>query len=368
MLSKEELIRYSRHLVMPGFDQQGQQKLKDASVLVIGAGGLGSPVLQYLTAAGIGRIGIVDYDVVDFSNLQRQVLFETEDVGYPKALLAKAKLERQNPNVIFEVYQTSLNRDNILDILKDYDVVADGTDNFPTRYLINDACVITGKPLVYGSIHQYEGQVSVFNYQNGPNYRDLYPVPPDPNTVPSCAEGGVLGSLPGTIGSAMATEVIKVITGIGETLSGRLFLFNALEFTTDIIKLPPARSDHQITELIDYEAFCNPAKAVHEVRDITVKELEQMIANKEPHLLIDVREPMEHQMLNIGGELIPMNSIPDKLDYLKATNEKVIFYCKVGERSFAVVDYIQRQLAAENFYNLKGGISAWINEIGMPER
>jgi molybdopterin/thiamine biosynthesis adenylyltransferase/rhodanese-related sulfurtransferase len=368
MLSQEELIRYSRHLVMPGFDQQGQQKLKDASVLVIGAGGLGSPVLQYLTAAGIGRIGIVDYDVVDFSNLQRQVLFETDDVGFPKAQLAKAKLERQNPNVIFEVYQTSLNRDNILDILKDYDVVADGTDNFPTRYLINDACVIAGKPLVYGSIHQYEGQVSVFNYENGPNYRDLYPVPPDPNTVPSCEEGGVLGSLPGTIGSAMATEVIKVITGIGKTLSGRLFLFNALEFTTDIIKLPPAHIDHQIKELIDYEAFCNPAKAVHEVRDITVQELEQMIANKEPHLLIDVREPMEHQMLNIGGELIPMNSIPDKLDYLKATSEQVIFYCKVGQRSFAVVDYVQRQLAAENFYNLKGGISAWINEIGMPER
>ena len=367
MLSKEELIRYSRHLVMPGFDASGQLKLKESSVLVIGAGGLGSPLLQYLTAAGIGRIGIVDYDVVDFSNLQRQVLFETEDVGFSKAGLARTKLEKQNPNVEFVIYQIRLNQDNILDIIKDFDVVADGTDNFPTRYLINDACVIAGKPLVYGSIHQYEGQVSVFNYENGPNYRDLYPVPPDPDSVPSCAEGGVLGSLPGTIGSAMATEVIKILTGIGTTLSGRLFLFNALDFTTDIIKLPPARADHQVTELIDYEAFCNPAKAVSAVKDITVQELQQMIQGNEPHVLIDVREPMEHQMLHIGGELIPMNSIPERLDYISKMNDKVVFYCKVGERSFAVVDYLQRQLPMQNLYNLKGGISAWINEIGMPD-
>ena len=366
MLSQEELIRYSRHLVMPGFDEAGQQKLKDSAVLVIGAGGLGSPLLQYLTAAGVGKIGVVDYDVVDFSNLQRQVLFETQDVGYSKADLAVRKLEKQNPNVEFEKYKLQLTADNILEIIDKYDIIADGTDNFPTRYLINDACVIKNKPLVYGSIHQYEGQVSVFNWQGGPNYRDLYPTPPDPGTVPSCAEGGVLGSLPGTIGSAMATEVIKLAAEIGEPLSGRLFLFNALEFTTDIIKLPPASPANKVSHLIDYEEFCNPTSNLNEIKDITVHELHSIKEKDEEHILIDVRELIEHQMMNIGGELIAMNDIPNNLDKFQNLSVKAIFYCKVGERSRAVVEYLQAQTKSPHLYNLKGGIMAWINEIGPP--
>ena len=367
MLSKEELIRYSRHLVMPGFDEQGQLKLKESSVLVIGAGGLGSPLLQYLTAAGIGTIGIADFDVVDFSNLQRQVLFETDDVGYSKAELARRRLERQNPNVEFKVYNEMLSVDNVLDIVREYDVVADGTDNFPTRYMVNDACVILNKPLVYGSIHQFEGQVSVFNYKNGPNYRDLYPTPPDPDTVPNCEEGGVLGSLPGTIGSAMATEAIKIVADIGATLSGRLFLFDAFYFTTDIINLPKANPDNKVTELIDYDIFCNPAKRVNDVKDISVQELHEMKAKNEPFLLIDVREPMEHQMANIGGELISLNTIPENIQKFVDRKEKIIFYCKIGERSYKVIQYLQQQIKSDNLYNLRGGIAAWMREIGPPE-
>jgi adenylyltransferase/sulfurtransferase len=364
MLSKEELIRYSRHLVMPGFDEQGQLRLKDSSVLVVGAGGLGTPLLQYLTAAGIGTIGIVDFDVVDFTNLQRQVLFETDDVGFSKAELAREKLVRQNPNVVFKVYKEMLGTDNVLEIVKDYDVVADGTDNFPTRYMINDACVILNKPLVYGSIHQFEGQVSVFNYKNGPNYRDLYPVPPDPGTVPSCAEGGVLGSLPGTIGSAMATEVIKIVADIGTTLTGRLFLFDALYFTTDIINLPKANPANRVTKLIDYDQFCNPGKKSLSIKELTVHELHKMKVNNEAFTLIDVREPMEHQMANIGGELISMNSIPQHIEKFNNIEGKVVFYCKVGERSYKVVEYLQQQTGSDNLFNLKGGISAWMREIG----
>lgn len=364
MLSKEELIRYSRHLVMPGFDEQGQLRLKESSVLVIGAGGLGSPLLQYLTAAGIGKIGIIDYDVVDFSNLQRQVLFETDDVGYSKAELAKLKLSRQNPNVEFKVYNHQLDNNNALEIIGDYDVVADGTDNFPTRYLVNDACVIKNKPLVYGSIHQFEGQVSVFNYKGGPNYRDLYPVPPDPETVPSCAEGGVLGSLPGTIGASMATEVIKIIAKIGTTLSGRLFIFEALHFNFDIIKLPPASPANRVTELIDYQEFCNPARKRDKVKEITVQELHGMKARNESFKLIDVREPIEHQMANIGGELIPLNSVLDHKQRFNDSVDKLIFYCKVGERSYAAIHNLQQHIATDKLYNLQGGIAAWMREFG----
>ena len=364
MLSKEELIRYSRHLVMPGFDEQGQIRLKESSVLVIGAGGLGSPLLQYLTAAGIGKIGIIDYDLVDFSNLQRQVLFETEDVGYSKAELAKQKLCRLNPNVEFKIYNHQLDITNALEIIGAYDVVADGTDNFPTRYLINDACVIMNKPLVYGSIHQFEGQVSVFNYKGGPNYRDLYPVPPDPGTVPSCAEGGVLGSLPGTIGASMATEVIKISADIGTTLSGRLFIFEALHFNFDIVKLPPADPTNKVTALIDYQEFCNPSRKRDNVKEITVQELHDMKARNESFQLIDVREPMEHQMANIGGELIPLNAIPDHLQKFNNSPEKFIFYCKIGERSYKAVYYLQQHIATDNLYNLSGGIAAWMREFG----
>ncbi|MEL6867590.1 MAG: molybdopterin-synthase adenylyltransferase MoeB, partial [Bacteroidota bacterium] len=259
-LSPQEMARYARHLAIPEFNVEGQKKLKKAKVLVIGSGGLGSPVLLYLTAAGIGHIGIVDFDVVDDSNLQRQVLFTVDDVGKSKAETAKKRLQALNPYVNFTVYNTAFTRDNALELIQEYDVVADGTDNFQTRYLVNDACVLAGKVNVYASIFRFEGQVSVFNYPNadgerGPNYRDLFPEPPPPGLVPNCAEGGVLGVLPGIIGSMQASEVIKVITGVGEPLSGRLFLYDAASFTTRILKVGK-RADTQITELIDYDVFC----------------------------------------------------------------------------------------------------------------
>ena len=282
-LSKEELARYSRHIIIPEFNIEGQKKLKAAKVLVIGTGGLGSPMLLYLAAAGVGTIGIVDFDVVDDSNLQRQVLYSVKDVGRPKVEAAKERILGLNPNINVIAYNEHLSSKNALEIFKDYDVVADGTDNFPTRYLVNDACVLTGIPNVYASIFRFDGQVSVFNYNNGPNYRDLYPEPPPPGLVPSCAEGGVLGVLPGIIGSLQANEVIKVITGIGETLSGRLFAFDALNFSTKIFKIGKDKSNPlngenpTIKELIDYQQFCGivPDVINEKVKEITVQELKQ---------------------------------------------------------------------------------------------
>jgi molybdopterin/thiamine biosynthesis adenylyltransferase len=304
--TKEELARYDRHIIIPEFGLESQKKLKAAKVLVIGSGGLGSPVLLYLAAAGVGTIGIVDFDVVDDSNLQRQVLFGINEIGKPKVEAAKRRLESLNPHVKLNLYNVHLNSQNALDIIKDYDVVADGTDNFPTRYLVNDASVLLNKPNVYASIFQFEGQVSVFNYINekgerGPNYRDLYPTPPPPGLVPSCAEGGVLGVLPGIIGSLQALEVIKVITGVGETLSGRFFIFDALNFETRTFNIKP-REDNPINgknptikELIDYEQFCG-MRAVEEkpVKEITVKELYQWQVEGKKFQLIDVREPHEY--------------------------------------------------------------------------
>jgi adenylyltransferase/sulfurtransferase len=377
LFTKEELARYDRHIIIPGFGMAAQQKLKTAKVLVIGSGGLGSPVLLYLAAAGIGTIGIVDFDVVDDSNLQRQVLFGVNEIGKPKVEAARRRLEALNPYIRLNIYNTHLNSQNALDILKDYDVIADGTDNFPTRYLVNDASVLLGKPNVYASIFQFEGQVSVFNYRNaqgqlGPNYRDLYPSPPPPGLVPSCAEGGVLGVLPGIIGSLQALEVIKVITGVGETLSGRFYIFDALNFESRTFTIRP-REDNPIngknptiTALIDYEQFCG-MRAVEEapLKEITVKQLYDWQVRGEKFQLIDVREPHEFDIVNIGGELIPLGSVADNSDRI-ARDKNVVVHCKMGGRSAKAIRELQEKYGFTNLYNLKGGILAYIDEV-QPE-
>jgi len=377
LFTKEELARYDRHIIIPGFGIEAQQKLKAAKVLVIGSGGLGSPVLLYLAAAGVGTIGIVDFDVVDDSNLQRQVLFGVNEIGKPKVEAARRRLEGLNPYINLNIYNTHLNSQNALEILKDYDVIADGTDNFPTRYLVNDASVLLGKPNVYASIFQFEGQVSVFNYRNaqgqlGPNYRDLYPSPPPPGLVPSCAEGGVLGVLPGIIGSLQALEVIKVITGIGETLSGRFYIFDALNFESRTFTIRP-REDNPIngktptiTALIDYEQFCG-MRAVEEkpLKEITAKDLYDWQVRGEKFQLIDVREPHEYDIVNIGGELIPLATVAannEKID----RDIKVVVHCKTGGRSAKAIRELEEKFGFKNLYNLKGGILAYIDEV-QPE-
>ncbi|MES1159557.1 MAG: molybdopterin-synthase adenylyltransferase MoeB, partial [Bacteroidota bacterium] len=376
LFTKEELARYDRHIIIPGFGMEAQQKLKAAKVLVIGSGGLGSPVLLYLAAAGVGTLGIVDFDVVDDSNLQRQVLFGVNEIGKPKVEAARRRLEALNPYINLRVYNTHLNSQNALDILRDYDVIADGTDNFPTRYLVNDAAVLLGKPNVYASIFQFEGQVSVFNYKDaqgnpGPNYRDLYPTPPPPGLVPSCAEGGVLGVLPGIIGSLQALEVIKVITGVGETLSGRFYIFDALNFESRTFNIkrrednPINGKNPTITGLIDYEQFCG-MRAVEEkpLKEITAKELYDLQVKGEKFQLIDVREPHEYDIVNIGAELIPLGgilendgSITDRID----KDKKVIIHCKMGGRSAKAIRALEGKFGYTNLYNLKGGIIAYID-------
>jgi len=372
--SKEELARYNRHIIIPEFGLDAQKKLKQSKVLVIGSGGLGSPVLLYLAAAGVGTIGIVDFDVVDDSNLQRQVLFGIQEIGKPKVEAAKRRLESLNPHVKLNIYNTHLNSQNALDIIKDYDVIADGTDNFPTRYLVNDASVLLKKPNIYASIFQFEGQVSVFNYTDkngklGPNYRDLYPTPPPPGLVPSCAEGGVLGVLPGIIGSLQALEVIKVITGVGETLSGRFVIFDALNFESRTFNIS-RREDNPInginptiTELIDYEQFCG-MKAVEEkpVKKISVRELYDWQVKGEKFQLIDVREPHEYEIVNIGAELIPLGSVADDEGKIRR-DIPVVVHCKVGGRSAKAIRLLEEKFGFENLYNLEGGILAYIDQV-----
>ena len=371
--SKEELARYNRHIIIPEFGLESQQKLKAAKVLVVGSGGLGSPVLLYLAAAGIGTIGIVDFDVVDDSNLQRQILFGVESVGKPKVEAAKQRLLALNPFINIQLYNTQLTSQNALDIIREYDVVADGTDNFPTRYLVNDACVLTGKPNVYASIFQFEGQVSVFNEHNaggerGPNYRDLYPTPPPPGLVPSCAEGGVLGVLPGIIGSMQASEVIKVITGVGETLTGRFFIFDALNFETRTFKISK-RKDNPLTgetptikELIDYEQFCGMKAVEKPIKEISAKDLYDWQVKGEKFQVIDVREPHEYDIVNISGELIPLSTVAANADRIEK-DKKVVVHCKMGGRSAKAIRELEDKFGFQNLYNLKGGILAYIDEV-----
>lgn len=378
--SKQELERYSRHLIIPEFNIEGQRKLKAARVLVIGSGGLGSPSLLYLAAAGVGNIGIVDFDVVDDSNLQRQVLFTTKDIGRPKVEAAKDRLLGLNPYINITTYNTHLNSSNALEIFKDWDIVADGTDNFPTRYLINDACVLLGKTNVYGSIFRFDGQVTVFNYKYpngefGPNYRDLYPEPPPPGLVPSCAEGGVLGVLPGIIGSLQASETIKVITGLGEPLVGRMYTFDALSFETRTFKFkkdkknPLNGENPTITKLIDYEMFCGmPLKEVEDkrnaqgVKEVTVTELKNMLDNHEDFQLVDCREQYEYEIANLDGELIPLNKIVENGDKI-SKDKKVVIHCRSGQRSATAIKKLEEKYGFKNLYNLKGGILAWAQEI-----
>jgi adenylyltransferase/sulfurtransferase len=373
-LSREELSRYSRHIILNDFGIEGQKKLKAAKVLVIGAGGLGSPVLLYLAAAGVGTIGIVDFDVVDETNLQRQVLFTVYDIGKPKASVAAERLTALNPYIKTIPYPLQINSQNALNIIREFDIVADGTDNFQTRYLVNDACVLLNKSNIYGSIYQFDGQVSVFNYTDaagilGPNYRDLYPTPPPPGLVPSCAEGGVLGVLPGIIGSLQANEALKIITGIGTPLSGRLFLFDALKFESRIVKFsrdannPISGENPTIKELIDYDEFCGLRKhsQTELVQEITVQQLKQWMDSKTDFQLIDVREPFEHQLVNIGGELIPLSHIDERAGSI-ATDKPVVVYCKTGIRSAKAVKVLLAK-GKFNLYNLSGGIIAYASEI-----
>lgn len=381
IFSKEELERYSRHLIIPEFNIEGQKKLKQAKVLVVGTGGLGAPLLQYLAAAGVGTLGIVDFDVVDDSNLQRQVLFSVKDVGRPKVEVAKERLEGLNPHITINTYNTQFTSANALDILKDYDLVADGTDNFPTRYLVNDASVLLGKPNVYASIFRFDGQVTVFNYEykdgsRGPNYRDLYPTPPPPGLVPSCAEGGVIGVLPGIVGSLQANEVIKVITGVGEPLVGRLFQFDALSFETRTFKFkkdednPLTGKNPTVTELIDYEQFCGmktdnkvqAQKKPKNVKEISVKELKALQDQGTDFQLIDVREPYEYEIANLGAELIPLGTVADHADRI-AKDKQVVVHCRSGARSANAINQLEQQFGFDNLYNLKGGILAYADEV-----
>ncbi|MEM6723871.1 MAG: molybdopterin-synthase adenylyltransferase MoeB, partial [Bacteroidota bacterium] len=371
--SKAELERYSRHIIIPEFNIEGQRKLKAAKVLVVGSGGLGSPLLLYLAAAGVGTIGIVDFDIVDDSNLQRQVLFGVEAVGKPKVEEAKKRIQALNPHINVITYNTHLNSENALDIIKDYDVVADGTDNFPTRYLVNDACVILGKTNVYASIFRFEGQVSVFNYtdktgETGPNYRDLFPEPPPPGLVPSCAEGGVIGVLPGIIGSLQANEVIKVVTDVGEPLAGRLFIFDALQFETRTLKIAKNPAVDKPTELIDYKQFCGivPASEQEEaegsVKEVSVEDLKHLQEQSADFQLIDVREAYEYEIVNLNGELIPLGTVLDNAERI-ATDKQVIVHCRSGKRSADAIKALQEKYGFDNLYNLKGGVLAYAKEV-----
>jgi len=369
-LSNEEILRYSRHLIIPEVGIEGQKKLKAAKVLLVGAGGLGAPLGLYLAAAGVGRIGLVDFDTVDFTNLQRQVIHSTKDVGRNKIDSAAEKMLAINPNVRIAKHNVALSSENALDILKDYDLVVDGTDNFPTRYLVNDACVLLNKPNVYGSIFRFEGQATVFAYKGGPCYRCLYPEPPPPGLVPSCAEGGVLGILPGTIGLIQATETVKLILGIGEPLVGRLLLYDALGMRFRELKLRknpecPVCGEHRtITKLIDYQQFCGiPAQEPKVTEgEIEVTEVKAMLDRGDNFVLLDVREPHEYQIASIpGAKLVPLGEVARRLDEFDK-NADIVIHCKSGMRS-AKACGILKQAGFEHVRNMKGGILAWSDQV-----
>lgn len=370
-LTNEEILRYSRHLIMPEVGMVGQQKLKAARVLCIGAGGLGSPLALYLAAAGVGTLGIVDFDVVDFTNLQRQIIHSTADVGRKKLDSAAEKLKAINPFINLKTFETRLTSENALELFRDFDIVADGTDNFPTRYLVNDACVLTGKPNVYGSIFRFEGQASVFATEDGPCYRCLYPEPPPPGLVPSCAEGGVLGILPGLVGVMQATEVIKLILGAGEPLIGRLLLIDALGMKFRELKLrknpecPVCGKHPTITKLIDYNEFCGirgEEKPLETgIPEMQVEELKRRLDAGDDLFVLDVREPHEYQICNIGGHLIPLGDLPKRVNELDSSCE-IVAHCRSGVRSAKAVGFLQ-QAGFKKVHNLAGGILAWADRV-----
>jgi adenylyltransferase/sulfurtransferase len=373
-LTQDDLSRYSRHLILPEVGVEGQRKLKAARVLCVGTGGLGSPLALYLAAAGVGTLGLVDFDVVDASNLQRQIIHSTADIGRKKLDSAEEKLKALNPALNVVKHDTLLSSANALDILKDYDAVADGTDNFPTRYLVNDACVLLGKPNTYGSIFRFEGQASVFATKDGPCYRCLYPEPPPPGLVPSCAEGGVLGILPGLIGVIQATEAIKLILGIGEPLIGRLLLVDALKMRFRELKLrknpecPVCGAHPTVTKLIDYERFCGIGPETTEeqavkngIPQLSVKELKRRMDAGEKLFILDVREPFEYQIANIGGKLIPQSEVSKRIGEIDR-NQEIVVQCKSGGRSQRIAEFLT-QSGFPNVANLAGGILAWSDEV-----
>ena len=370
-LSNEEVLRYSRHLIMPEVGMEGQLKLKAAKVLCIGAGGLGSPLALYLGAAGVGTLGVVDFDVVDFTNLQRQIIHSTSDVGRKKLESAAEKIKAINPFVTIRPFDTKLTSENALRLFRDFDIIVDGTDNFPTRYLVNDACVLTGKPNVYGSIFRFEGQVSVFATKEGPCYRCLYPEPPPPGLVPSCAEGGVLGILPGLVGVMQATEAIKLILGKGEPLIGRLLLVDALGMRFRELKLrknpdcPVCGTHPTVTKLIDYNEFCGirgeEAPVTTNVPEIQPEELKAKLDAGEDVFVLDVREPHEYQICNIDGYLIPLGELPKRVHELDSSRE-IVAHCRSGVRSAKAVDFL-RQAGFRKVKNLAGGILAWSDKV-----
>ena len=374
-LNQEEVLRYSRHLIMPEVGVDGQEKLKKASILLIGCGGLGSPLSMYLAAAGVGHLGLVDFDVTDFTNLQRQVAFGTSDVGRPKVDATKDRIASINPNVKVTTYREKLSAENVMDIFKEYDIIIDGTDNFPTRYLTNDACVFLHKPNIYGSIFRFEGQATVFWADKGPCYRCLYPEPPPPGLVPSCAEGGVLGILPGTIGLIQATEAVKMILGKGDPLVGRLLLYNALDMKFREVKLqkdpecPVCGKNPSITKLIDYEQFCGIGLGQEEatvstngLKEITAKELKSLIDRKDKFTLVDVREPHEYQIAKIpGSKLIPLGDVAQRANELD-TADDIVVQCRSGARSATAIRTLQK-MGFKRLRNLKGGILAWSQDV-----
>ena len=372
MLSNEEIARYSRHLIMPEVGMTGQRKLKAASILMIGTGGLGAPLGMYLAAAGVGRLGLVDFDVVDASNLQRQIIHGTKDVGRPKIASARDRIQDINPHVEIETHETRLTSENALRLFVNYDVIVDGTDNFPTRYLVNDACVLTGKPNVYGSIFRFEGQASVFWAERGPCYRCLYPEPPPPGLVPSCAEGGVLGVLPGIIGAIQANEAIKIVLGAPDIMVNRLLLFDAWRMRFRELKLrknpecPVCGDNPTITELIDYEAFCGITPQPENklvMEEITATELKQRLDNGEDIQIIDVREPHEYEIGQIpNSKLIPLGQVLNRMNEIDPERETVV-HCKMGGRSAKAIDALMRSGFQGHLMNLQGGITAWSNDV-----
>ncbi len=361
MLSPAEHKRYDRQLILPEIGAAGQQKLKEARVLVIGAGGLGCPVLQYLAAAGVGTIGIADFDKVSESNLHRQILFSSEEIGQYKAEVAARKLAQQNPFVQLRVHLQGITAQNALELVAPYDVVVDGSDNFPTRYLVNDACAIQQKPLVFGSIFKFEGQATVFHYQQGPSYRCLFPAPPAPDEVPSCAEIGVLGVLPGLIGTIQATEAIKIICQIGEVLTGRLLMLNSLTMETNIIKFRRTEQA-QVTHLLpDYEAFCSPSftgSTSREVKEISAEDFKDLLDEEADLQLLDVREPYEYEEYNINGLLLPLSALEQHLDKIEP-QKAVVVHCKTGSRSRQAIRLLQQHFPNTDFYNLTGGLDKY---------
>jgi adenylyltransferase/sulfurtransferase len=373
MLKISEKIRYSRHLSIPEFGEINQLKLKSAKVLIVGAGGLGSPALLYLAAAGIGHLGIIDFDQVELSNLQRQILFDEENLNENKSEIAAFKIGKLNTNIEVKYYAEKISIDNVMNIISFYDIIIDGSDNFPTRYLINDACVISKKPLVHGSIYRFEGQVSVFNRLRkdgsfGPNYRDIFPSPPDSASVPNCSEAGVLGVLPGIIGTIMAAETIKHITDLGHVLDGKLLIFNVLDMSSRIFQLKknPDLSIEHLTELNDL--YCDTQTEYHmKVQTISVEELKMMMDNNDSFQLIDVRESFEKDIADIGGELIPLNQILNKSNLI-AKEGKVIFYCRSGRRSEDAIKLLESEKDTNRFYNLKGGILEWSDKIDSSKK